>query len=90
MEAIGREAPCVFAALSRSVGVSRSQDIRQRPGRGRRRQPWSTQPTGGVPGGRPLSGVDYTVLWGWVRPLAAVAADDRQAPGAQLDLEPIV
>ena len=45
-----------------------------------------------------LFGVDYTVLLGWVRPLAAVAVDLvgavvrellGQAPDAQLDLEPI-
>lgn len=45
-----------------------------------------------------LFGADYTVLWGWVRPLAAVAVDLvgvvvrellHQEPGAELDLEPV-
>ena len=56
----------------------------------------------GGPGGyRPVAslfGVDYTVLWGWVRPLAAVAVDLvevvvsellHQEPGAELDLKPV-
>ena len=55
----------------------------------------------GAAGYRPVAalfGVDYTVLWGWVRPLAAVAVDLvgvvarellRQEPGAKLDLEPV-
>ncbi len=57
---------------------------------------------GGPAGYRPVAalfGVDYTVLWGWVRSLAVVAVDLvgvvmrellQQEPGAKLDLAPLV
>lgn len=57
---------------------------------------------GGPAGYRPVAalfGVDYTLLWGWVRRLAAVAVDLvgvvvrevlQQEPGAHLDLVPVV
>lgn len=56
---------------------------------------------GGPEGYRPVAArfsVDYTVLWGWVRPLAAIAVDLvgvvvrellQQEPGAELDLVPV-
>lgn len=67
--------------------------------------PWqeaaALQYAGGPEGYRKVAarfGVDYTVLWGWVRPLAAVAVDVvgvvirellGQDPGADLNLAPV-